>query len=160
MRRGSTQVRAPSHEAERELALSLVALLVLIGEVAVGCSPVPADDMQERAEASEMSIKRVQFERTGGFAGLRLAVDLNIDSLSAAEADELRRLVEGARFFELPSEVVSPAEGADQFVYKLTVESADRSHTVEVAESAVPETLRPLIDWLTAAARRRRGERK
>ncbi len=104
-----------------------------------------------------MSTLRVQFERSGGFAGLRLAVDLSSDSLPAAEADELRRLVEAARFFELPSEIVGPAKTADQFVYKVTVESADQSHTVTVGESSVPETLRPLIDWLSVAARKRRG---
>lgn len=104
-----------------------------------------------------MSTLRVQFERTGGFAGLRLAVDLDTDSLAAPEADELRRLVEAARFFELPSEIVGSETTADQFVYKMTVESADRSHTVNVGESAAPETLRPLIDWLTAVARKRRS---
>lgn len=104
-----------------------------------------------------MSTLRVQFERTGGFAGLRLTVDLNTDSLSAVEADELRHLVESARFFELPAQIVGSEKTADQFVYKVTVESEQRTHTITVGESAAPETLRPLIDWLSAAARKRRG---
>ncbi len=134
--------------------------VIALRGLAVGCSPVPADDTQERVWVSEMSIKRVHFERSGGFAGLRLAVELSGDSLAPEQADELGQLVDRARFFELPSEISGPAKGADQFVYKLTVESAQRVHSVEVGESAVPESLRPLIDWLTAAARQRRGGRE
>ncbi len=137
-----------------------LASLIAVHGLAVGCSPVPADDTREQARVGEMAIKRVQFERSGGFAGLRLGLDLSTDSLSAAETEELERLVQAARFFELPAEIGGPAEGADQFVYRLTVESTDRSHTVEVGESAVPETLRPLIDWLTAAARKWRGGKR
>ncbi len=95
---------------------------------------------------------RIDFERTGGFAGLRLATTVDTDDLPVEEANELRQLVETAHFFALPPTLKSTA-GADRFVYKLTVEAEVRQHSVEVGEGAAPDSLRPLIDRLTTLAR-------
>jgi len=35
---------------------------------------------------------RIQFERTGGFAGMRVATTIDMESLSADEARELREM--------------------------------------------------------------------
>jgi hypothetical protein len=47
--------------------------------------------------------------------------------------------------------------GGDRFQYTLTVHTPERQHTVQVHEAAVPSPLRPLLQWLTSAARARRG---
>jgi hypothetical protein len=96
---------------------------------------------------------RIDFERTGGFAGMRVTVTVNIESLSPEDAQDLREMVDGAEFFDLPEVITTPAPGADRFHYKLTVEDEEREHTVEMGEAAMPETLQPLIQRLTEVAR-------
>ena len=100
---------------------------------------------------------RIHFERTGGFAGMRMTAVVNTESLSPEEACDLREMLDTAGFFDLPAAITSPTPGADRFHYKLTVEAEGRRHTVDVGEAAVPETLRPLIQQLTAFARSSRG---
>ncbi len=98
---------------------------------------------------------RIHFERSGGFGGLQLSVVIEADTLPDEELRELKRLISEADFFNLPAEM-RDTTAADQFVYKLTVEDAGRSHTVQADETAAPETLQHLLDWLTRAARRGR----
>ncbi|MHC5833480.1 MAG: protealysin inhibitor emfourin [Nostoc sp.] len=51
--------------------------------------------------------------------------------------------------------MTSPNQESDRFLYKLTVEDNGKQHTVTVSESALPGTLRPLIEWLQALAQKR-----
>ena len=96
---------------------------------------------------------RIQFERTGGIAGMHIAATVETESLPPDEAQSLHDLVKAARFFDLPAVIEPPQSGADQFKYKLTVESEGRQHTVEVGDASAPETLQPLLRRLTVLAR-------
>ena len=96
---------------------------------------------------------KIQFERTGGVAGLRLIATVDAGALALEEARKLQAMVEEARFFELPSTLSHVQPGADRFQYTVTVEIQGRRHTVEIAEGAAPPRLRPLLDRLTAKAR-------
>lgn len=77
---------------------------------------------------------RIEFTQTGGigyFPGLQQPVTVDVDALAQAEAEELKRLVEAAHFFELPAAVGAPARGAaDYQQYLVTVEDGGRRHTV------------------------------
>ncbi len=94
----------------------------------------------------------IAFQRSGGFAGIRFSCEINTDTLPAGEARQLCDWVDAAKFFDLPESVRSG--GADQFQYKISVEQEGRLHAVETDERAMPASLSPLIQWLTAAARR------
>jgi hypothetical protein len=96
----------------------------------------------------------IHFERSGGFAGLRLSHDLDSSQLSPEDGNELNRLVDASGFFDLPADVRAANPGADCFQYKLTVKAGPREHTVAVDDAAVPQTLRPLLNFATAKARR------
>ena len=96
---------------------------------------------------------RIEFTRTGGFAGMRLTKSFDTSVLSADEAKHLTALVESARFFELPA--LMQSRGADQFQYKVAVEKDGQTHTVEVDDRAMPSSLAPLVKQLVAAARQR-----
>jgi hypothetical protein len=98
---------------------------------------------------------RINFERTGGFAGTRMATVADTSTLPPEQANQLRRLVEAADFFHLPATITSPTSGADRFQYRLAVEENGVQHTVTVSERALPAPLRPLIEWLVAAARQK-----
>ena len=99
---------------------------------------------------------RIRFERTGGFAGFSLRATLDSESLTPEQIEELERLLDQSRFFELPVELEAREPAADRFQYLLTVEHGGRAHTVRAADAAAPDSLRPLLDWLSAAARARR----
>jgi hypothetical protein len=96
---------------------------------------------------------RIEFTRSGGFAGLRISRVLDTDAMPEAQALELKQLVESADFFGLPESFSSG--GADKFQYKITIESDGRTHTVEADERAVPPALAPLVKRLEAASRER-----
>jgi hypothetical protein len=99
---------------------------------------------------------RVSFERTGGFAGLHLSTTVDSQALDEAEAAQLEHEIEAAGFFVLPSRIHSSGGGVDRFEYRITVEKQGREHAVEVGESALPDSLRPLIEHLERLLRTRR----
>ena len=98
---------------------------------------------------------RIEFERTGWFAGIRFAAAIDTETLPPDDARALQDLVAEADFFRLPARLVSPAPGADRFQYRITVESGGQRRTLEAGEAALPETLRSLVERLTQIARRR-----
>jgi len=99
----------------------------------------------------------IEFERTGGFAGMRLKAVVQTESLPAAEARELHALIADADFFNLPHVITSPNPGIDQFRYQVTVEKDKQRHTVQTSDVAAPNTLRPLLRRLTVMARASRS---
>jgi hypothetical protein len=96
---------------------------------------------------------RIVFERTGGFAGLKLKTSLDESTLPPKDARRLHRLLDKSRFFELPLRIEPANLRPDRFQYRLTVEKDNCIHTVRTSEDAIPRELRPLVEWLTDAAR-------
>jgi hypothetical protein len=96
---------------------------------------------------------RIEFERTGGFAGMKLRATIQAEALPPEQAQELASLMAAADFFNLPGAITAPRPGADQFIYRVTVEDAGRRHTVQTSDIAAPETLRPLLQRLVTLAR-------
>jgi hypothetical protein len=97
---------------------------------------------------------KIHFERTGGFAGIKISTSFDAAALPRPQARQLSELMAKARFFELPLKLEASSPGMDRFQYKLTVETEGQARTVEASDSAVPGELRPLLDWLTRFARR------
>ncbi len=97
---------------------------------------------------------RIQFERSGGFAGIPVTRTIDCEALPAEEERKLRELVESARFFELPAVMLATEPGADRFHYKITVKMDDRIHSIRLDEASLPSALKPLLNWLMAAARK------
>ena len=96
---------------------------------------------------------KIDFVRTGGFAGLRLALSVDTDNLESEQASELETLVYDADFFDLPSRRADPTGAADRFQFRLRISSSIRGHhQVTLPEAAVPERLLPLLNRLTALA--------
>ena len=97
---------------------------------------------------------RIIFERSGGFTGIPMSATLDSDSLSPQDERQLRDMIETAGFFQPPSMIDSSGPGGDRFLYRLTVEIEGQEHAVGMSEAAVPPALRPLLERMTAAARR------
>ena len=98
---------------------------------------------------------KIQFTRSGGFAApaMKQSVTLDTDNLSDAEANELVNLVNQADLQAVPAEP-EPTPRPDEFHYRISVEAEGQSQTVGVSDSSMPETLGPLVDWLSERATR------
>lgn len=137
--------------------------LVLAGLSLVACQRTQTDNPDARVgtetPAAVSDTMRIHFERSGGFAGMTVNVDIDADSLPESERRDLASLVSRASFFSLPAQITgsTPSRGADQFSYRISIESGGRRHTVETSDGAAPATLIPLLDWLNGAARRARA---
>ncbi len=105
------------------------------------------------AEAGEVDRMRISLERSGGFANIPLQVSVDTDALPPDQTIQLRQWIETAQFFDLPSDRVTPMQ-PDRFQYQITVEEGDRQHSITVSESAMPDHLKPLVQWFTTYARR------
>jgi hypothetical protein len=103
---------------------------------------------------------RIQFKTEGGLAylpGLSTPLTIESSTLSAAEAQTLERLVEAARFLDLPAQVgTTPRGAADMRHYTLTVEESGRSHTVRVVEPVINPDLQRLLEYLQAQVKAQR----
>ena len=100
-----------------------------------------------------MDVKRIKFERTGGFAGIRIAADFDLDDLSKDQARELRELLDNVDFDELPEQLMGKQQTPDGFNYSITVESDKRKHTVHTTDGSAPEKMQPLLELLYRIAR-------
>jgi len=100
-----------------------------------------------------MKVERIQFERTGGFAGIRFAADFKPDDLPDEQSRELFDLLDDLDFDELPEQMMGEGAVADGFTYSITVETGKRSHTVVTGESSAPEKMQELLQLLNRIAR-------
>jgi hypothetical protein len=102
---------------------------------------------------------KIDFKKEGGiafFPGLSRAETLEDDRLDRAEAAEIKRLAEAARFFELPATVGEPAPGAADYQYvTLSIEDGARRHQVRVLippqDPALGELLKKVHQLVKAA---------
>ncbi|HET6438600.1 MAG TPA: protealysin inhibitor emfourin [Anaeromyxobacter sp.] len=86
--------------------------------------------------------------RSGGLAGLRQTASADEADLSPGERDELRRLVQGARFFSLPARLLAARPAPDRFRYRIAVRDGRRRREVIAEEEALTEELRELVRFL------------
>ncbi len=119
------------------------------------CGDTPGEAAAPAVESSpqERQPVLITYERSGGIAGITRSVTLSTDDLTEDRAAELRRLIDDAGFFDLPEEIAGDGSVADDFTYVIVVESGSNVASVTAADAAVPEDLRPLLDWLDRAAR-------
>jgi hypothetical protein len=99
---------------------------------------------------------RIQYERSGGFAGpaMRRSHVVDEDSLTGDEARELQHLVASADLAGHAAKRTgaAPKAGPDVFRYRLTLEHEGQKHVVNLSDADMPESVRPLVEWLTRKA--------
>jgi len=101
---------------------------------------------------------RVLVERSGGFAGISRTYSFSSDQVPVEDSQKVADLVEASGFFGLPPVIRGTEPGADRFQYRITVESGQGSHTVQVDEGAVPPGLQPVIAWMKNSAAAQAGK--
>ncbi len=105
---------------------------------------------------------KIRFSVDGGFAalpGLARPVEIDVDSLPAAQASRLRACVDRSRFFDRAEPVVvAKGKGAaDLRQYVVTVEDGGRRRTLTIPESDDDADLVALVDALQEQRRSARG---
>lgn len=98
---------------------------------------------------------KIDFVRTGGIAGIRLAGSFETDNLSGRQVRELQQLVDAARFFDMPEIPTPSTRIPDSLEYRLTISVGDETRAIVVAEPQVPADLRPLITYLVSLTKQR-----
>ncbi|HKJ39349.1 MAG TPA: protealysin inhibitor emfourin [Anaerolineales bacterium] len=101
-----------------------------------------------------MYIEKIKFERTGGFAGMRIAAEIKMDDLPDDQKHEIIELMDEADFDELPEKLSGKMPVPDEFVYSIVVNSREKEYQVIAGESALPNDLQPLIEILESIAKR------
>ena len=95
---------------------------------------------------------RINFKRTGGIAGREINTDIDLNELPDAESQELKDLLFQTNFFQIPQNLINRAI-PDEYEYMGTVEARNTHHTIKTSDSTAPESLRPLLEKLSALAR-------
>jgi hypothetical protein len=101
-----------------------------------------------------MYIKSINFERTGGFAGIRLAAEIAMDELSEDQRQEIIKLLDETDFDELPEKLSGKMPIPDGFVYSITVKSEEKEYRVLAGESSMPGDMQPLIELLESLTKK------
>jgi hypothetical protein len=91
---------------------------------------------------------RVRFRRSGGLAGIKIAVDTDTDELSPAQGEMIRALLAAPG-----SPPPSAPEAPDRFTYELLIDDGRHQRLLRWPETAVPDGVRPLIAELTKRSR-------
>lgn len=99
-----------------------------------------------------MKVERIQYERTGGFAGIRFAADFKPDELPDEQSKELFDLLDDLDFDELPEKMLDD-NVPDGFTYSITIQSSKKSHTVITGDTSAPEKMQELLQLLNRIAR-------
>lgn len=102
-----------------------------------------------------MDIERIKYERTGGFAGMRLTADIEPNDLPEEQAKTLLDLLDDLDFPELPEQLTNDSSMPDQFTYTITVESLEWKHTVITGDESAPEKMQELLQMLNRIARKK-----
>jgi len=100
-----------------------------------------------------MDVERIHFERTGGFAGIRLAADFDLGELPEEQVHTLTDLLNELDFPELPEVLLEDPSVSDEFTYTITVESEKWKHTVVTGESSADEKMQELLQLLNRLLR-------
>ena len=96
---------------------------------------------------------RIQYRRTGGFAGIEMTADVGTDELAEAEAGIAARLM--ADPASGAPTAATPPGAADLFDYRLQLTEGDRKQSFEWSDFGVPDAVRPLLSALNRLAKPR-----
>lgn len=99
---------------------------------------------------------KIEFSRSGGFAApaMRQSVEIDTDDLPDGEANELLNLMSNAGIENLATQATTSPR-PDAFHYRIKVSDKGVSHTATTSDADMPETLQPLVEWLTDRASRK-----
>jgi hypothetical protein len=106
-----------------------------------------------RGETVVIGRVKVEMRRSGGFTGRTTKVHLDTAHMPPAEAARLIQLVTTVDLSRLTAARGMPSAGADLMRYDLVIENGVDRWEGTVSDPSIPNELRPLLQFLTSAAR-------
>jgi hypothetical protein len=103
-----------------------------------------------------MEVERIRFERTGGFTGMHLGADIEMDELPEEKARRIIEMLDELNFQALPARISGSVNMSDEVFYTVTVDTKQWTHTVNIEESAASENLKTFLRQLVQAARQQK----
>ena len=94
---------------------------------------------------------KIHFERSGGFAGLTLSTVVDSAELHPSAARELASLVDRSGLTAAAGHRTTN-RAPDGFSYSVTIDDGGRCSDFASDETSLPDSARPLVDWLTRRA--------
>lgn len=94
----------------------------------------------------------VHLERSGGFAGITVNAEVDSETLSAKQANELKELV--AKAFPSDQPKKKKATMPDQYNYEFVVEEEGKTKTYQTNDESITDEMRALSKWLIATAQK------
>ncbi|MDX1377737.1 MAG: protealysin inhibitor emfourin [Anaerolineales bacterium] len=104
-----------------------------------------------------MHIEKIKFERTGGFAGIRLAAEIEMDDISDELKHEIIEMLDEADFEELADKSAENMHMSmpDGFVYDIMIiSSEEEEYRLLTGESSLSDDLLPLVESLERIAKK------
>ena len=105
-----------------------------------------------------MEVEQIKYERTGGFAGIRLSADFDPNDLPDEQIRPLLDLLDEMGFDELPEQFTGESPMPDQFTYQITVKTTKWEHTVIAGDASAPEQVQELARLLDRIAKTTRRQ--
>ena len=93
----------------------------------------------------------INFKRTGGSLGREMTMNFDLGTMPGSVAQRLDNLLTSSNFFEVPL-VNDLITRPDEYQYDITVVAGNSIHTIQVSDTSMPESLRPLVEELTELA--------
>ena len=93
----------------------------------------------------------INFKRTGGSLGREMTMNFELGTMPGSVAQRLDNLLTSSNFFEVPL-VNDLITRPDEYQYDITVVAGNSIHTIQVSDTSMPESLRPLVEELTELA--------
>ena len=100
-----------------------------------------------------MDVQRIRYERTGGFAGMRMSADFAPADLPEEQSRSLLDLLDKMNFNALPENLTGQATHPDQFTYSITVKTSKGEHSVVVGDASASGNMQELLQLLNNIAR-------
>jgi hypothetical protein len=102
---------------------------------------------------------RIDFEREGGYAPLRLEYHANTDELPQDIAEKLLDLVKSSGIMEIQqSEQALSKPFPDMFTYRLNLSEGESLRSFSFNDITIPASLHPLLELLQELALKQRLE--
>lgn len=96
---------------------------------------------------------KIHYEKTGGMLGREVMTDIDLNEVPGDEVQEIMRLITEANFFDIPQNLIAAQAVPDEYEYTITVDAGNTHHTIQTTDSSAPESLRPLLEKLSALAK-------
>ncbi|HEV7670298.1 MAG TPA: protealysin inhibitor emfourin [Thermoanaerobaculia bacterium] len=103
-----------------------------------------------------MTIRKIRFRQTGGFAGLVRGVELKPETLDSKERAQLERLVERSGLTAKGDKAAAPKPASparDLTNYEIEIESSDGTARHELDDLDLPPEVAPLVTLLQKHSR-------